>query len=409
MNFSTSGNLVTVSNGSKKKSNNKVLNDDIFEVEMGSYDTEGYKPKPYEPMMNYNREFEKLSTKEIGSVGDVNRDGIIDDKDVSFVSSYIVNADPDLVNKLMANGLYNNHESNLYKWLEENKDYPNIDEILKHASNGTYPIDPLGPFGNVYGEDGQINPFSSNKKNYTDEERQKIQEEYSKKIELINFCKMVITSDKNSNLNYNVDYDINGDGSIDVMDATTLQQYIELEYDNAISKDPNKSMINTSGKFSEWTDYQNVSFVVLDLLRYFIKDNEEAKEYSNMTISELCNKIKQEGDNDYIYDQMKTLIDNGFGDYKIVEIAHEGSFDAMVIQDKDGNYRIFYNSTNQDQPGDLLYDSRNILREQLDESYTRTGATGAGGVVEGIAGGILGFIMGASGGSWRSRNRSYFG
>ena len=129
------------------------------------------------------------------------------------------------------------------------------------------------------------------------------------------------------------------------------------------------------------------------------------------------NKIGPNGEGYKYYNGMfkdyKTLIDRGFGNYKIVEVVREGSMDAIVLQDMQGNYRIYYNGTqsmecnpNPDL-GDYLFDARNVVETQfvngwvdslLEDTFEKAGKV-AGGTGGGVAGGVIGLLFGGPAGA----------
>ena len=153
--------------------------------------------------------------------------------------------------------------------------------------------------------------------------------------------------------------------------------------------------------FSKLTDFQNVSLTAIDFIQYLAINGFDINRLKGKTISE-CVEIFSEGNDEYHVGFLKGLMDNGFSDYKIVEVIQDGSFDAVVLQDPSGNYRIFYNSTKNygdysDDIGDYLYDARNIVEEQfvngwidslLGNAFETTGTFA--GTALGIAASILG-------------------
>ena len=127
-----------------------------------------------------------------------------------------------------------------------------------------------------------------------------------------------------------------------------------------------------NGKFEDITDYQTVVFASLLNFDYIeIPDNlKENNKYINKTFKELYDNNSLPKSKKFL----KQMIDNGFGDYLIVEIVSDDKtgFDSVVLKDTDGNYVIDYLCTNADEVHDILFDAYPFFKNVLPKSREYT-------------------------------------
>ena len=145
------------------------------------------------------------------------------------------------------------------------------------------------------------------------------------------------------------------------------------------------SQINTSGKFKNFTDFQNIMLSDLSLIELLWDGDEDA--ISNKTIGELYKEslntsIQKNIEYDKLVFDVKEmlkmtkeknwaqyrnlvlgkLVRYGFGDIKIKEkIQGKNGFDAFVLEDKEGNTMIYFPCTNLAEQEDFLYDLYPIM------------------------------------------------
>lgn len=129
-------------------------------------------------------------------------------------------------------------------------------------------------------------------------------------------------------------------------------------FNNLFGNNPEEkdSMVNYSGDFSEFTDYQNASFAAFTHLSdYEIDLGENGK-----TINQLCKEHKDDS-------TLSRLQRYGFGRIKVLEIINDSNgFDAIVLQDTNGDYLIFYPGTDSEEQNDIYYDAKNIADYYID-------------------------------------------
>ena len=372
----------------------KLKNNSVNVISLKDYNACDYEE------IDYNKQISNLSVNNnIGSIGDIDKNGRVDAYDEKYLKEYL-NLDSD---DRLAFVTERSHMFETAKLLRKYKDNSNLNEIINMAYNGeTYPRIEQTADG-TYGDTAEsIAQKQENEKIIMEFREAFTQDELTVgESGIDNF--MSIVNGKS------IYYDINGDGKTDVNDLTALQKYNQIMNDYKNDKNPTSDpKINTSGNFSDLTDYQNVSFTAVDFIQYLAVSGFDISTLNGKTISE-CISLFNVSEDDYQLSYFKTLIDNGFGDYKIVEAVQDGSFDAIVLQDLNGNYRIFYNSTKfygdySNDIGDYLYDARNIFEKQfvngwvdslLEDSVDKAGAI-AGGVVGSIIGGLFGvpFLFG---------------
>ena len=333
----------------------------------------------------------------IGSIGDINLDGKVNASDEKNLQEYL-NLDS---KEILVYATEHSHMFETSRLLEKYKDKPNLNEIINLAYNGeTYPRIEQTADG-TYGDTAESIAQKQANENIIMEFREAFTQDELTVGEsgIDNF--MSIVNGKS------IYYDINGDGKTDLNDLTSLQKYNQIMNDYKNDKNPTSDpKINTSGNFSNLTDYQNVSFTAIDFIQYLAFNGYDISKLSGKTIKESISLFNVDED-DYQLKYFKTLIANGFGDYKIVEVVQDGSFDAIVVQDPNGNYRVFYNSSKAygdytNDIGDYLFDARNVFEEQFVngwvDSFLKDSIDKAGSTAGTIGGAAIGnFLMGPGG------------
>lgn len=170
------------------------------------------------------------------------------------------------------------------------------------------------------------------------------------------------------NLNFNSHtYTIDSVTPVDITNCP----YSDEAKQQMIKENPQKyyvkeesSMISTTGKFSEFTDYQNVvsayfrCFENADWINEMISNGEYA---DGMTFQEIYDSGKLENNKD-----LKKLIDKGgMGNFKVLEVVNESNgYDAVVLEDEEGNIIIYnfptYANVKED-ASDVYYDFYKIF------------------------------------------------
>lgn len=355
----------------------------------------------WEPI-DYNAQFSELSKdNNIGSVGDINKDGKIDQYDVSTLQEYLSLGD----GEKLAFAAERGHMFETGRILRKYKDRADLGELIHLAYKGEELQKVEFTADGTYGVSSE--DVAEGNAIIREIREAFTQDEYNVGETGINKFMSVYDGK-------DLYYDINGDGKVNANDVTALQKYNQIIDNKNNDKNATKdSKIDYSGDFSKCTDYQNVTFGAIDFIQYlpveafdFSSNPDEAP-----TIRQFVDSINVDKD-DYQLSFFKTLIENGFGDYKIVEIAKDGSFDAIVLQDPNGNYRVFYNSTKtiggySSDIGDYLYDARNVVEGQfvngwvdsvLGEVFNTAGSV-AGGFAGGVIGALGGFLLGGPAGA----------
>lgn len=116
-------------------------------------------------------------------------------------------------------------------------------------------------------------------------------------------------------------------------------------------------MVNDSGVFLEFTDYQNVIFS--NLINLQDKNLNKYLGVEGKTIEQLYSEIEDES----LKKALESLKKNGFEKIKIIEVVEgKNGFDAIVLQDVNGDYNIFYPCTNVNEFDDILYDTYNVIK-----------------------------------------------
>ena len=147
------------------------------------------------------------------------------------------------------------------------------------------------------------------------------------------------------------------------------------------------SNVNTSGKFSEMTEYQQVMLSYLSIISLFTSDNRNygfdgrtLKELFNYTLNSkngyyvpgsiadyfnfsMSGEIMVSLNNDdkkkkYFNMFLGNLILNGYGDLTLEEIVKKSNgFEAIVLKDKNNEYMIYFPGTDFNDQNDLYYDA----------------------------------------------------
>ena len=341
--------------------------------------------------IDYNKQISDLSiNNNIGSIGDINLDGKVNASDEKNLQEYL-NLDS---KERLVYATEHSHMFETSRLLEKYKDNSNLNEIINMAYNGeTYPRIEQTADG-TYGDTAEsIAQKQENEKIIMEFREAFTQDELTVgESGIDNF--MSIVNGKS------IYYDINGDGKTDLNDLTSLQKYNQIMNDYKNDKNPSSNpKINTSGNFADLTDYQNVSFTAIDFIQYLAFNGYDISKLSGKTIKESISLFNVDED-DYQLKYFKTLIANGFGDYKIVEVVQDGSFDAIVVQDPNGNYRVFYNSSKAygdytNDIGDYLFDARNVFEEQFVNGWVDSFIEDSIGKVGSTAGTIGGAAIGS--------------
>ena len=343
--------------------------------------------------IDYNKQISDLSVdNNIGSIGDINLDGKVNASDEKNLQEYL-NLDS---KERLVYATEHSHMFETSRLLEKYKDNSNLNEIINMAYNGeTYPRIEQTADG-TYGDTAEsIAQKQENEKIIMEFREAFTQDELTVgESGIDNF--MSIVNGKS------IYYDINGDGKTDLNDLTALQKYNQIMNDYKNDKNPSSDpKINTSGNFADLTDYQNVSFTAIDFIQYLAFNGYDISKLSGKTIKESISLFNVDED-DYQLKYFKTLIANGFGDYKIVEVVQDGSFDAIVVQDPNGNYRVFYNSSKAygdytNDIGDYLFDARNVFEEQFVngwvDSFLKDSIDKAGSTAGTIGGAAIGSLL----------------
>lgn len=387
---------ITIKDNSKLSINKVSVKPNLVKVD-SLKDYNAYNSK----IIDYNQQISDLSKdNNIGFIGDINLDGKVNAYDEKILQEYL---NLDRADKL-AYATEHSHMFKTARLLKKYKDNPNLNEIINMAYNGDTYSKIEQTADETYGDTAlAIAQKQANEEIIKEFKEAFTQDELTVgESGIDNFMSIV-----NGNNTY---YDINGDGKTNLKDLTILQKYNQIV--NNFKNDKNATSdlkINKSGNFSNLTDYQNVMLSAIDFIQYLAINGFDVSLLSGKKISECIGAFKV-GNDDYQLQIFKTLVDNGFGDYKIVEVVQDRSFDAVVLQDPHENYRIFYNSTKAygeytSDFGDYLYDARNVIEEQfvngwtdslLEDTLEKTG-TIAGGSVGSILGGLIGFFGSFSG------------
>ncbi len=176
---------------------------------------------------------------------------------------------------------------------------------------------------------------------------------------------------------------------INISPINISPNYAHEQLEKIRRKAEEDTQVNTSGKFSELTDFQNMmfgDFVMLEVAFTFSGKNEDLKgktinelyeEYFYDTTGEEVDYEKILLDIDYMSKMGKDddldeavrvfksqllgkLVRYGMGDFKIVDkVTGENGFDAFVLEDVDGNIMIHYDGTFD--PLDVAYDVYPIM------------------------------------------------
>lgn len=145
------------------------------------------------------------------------------------------------------------------------------------------------------------------------------------------------------------------------------------------------AQINTSGKFSEFTDFQNImisDLAFLELLWEGDEDNLKRKTISELYLeslnkynmnsieyeklvfnaNEMLEMAKLENRKKYRSLVLGKLVRYGFSDIKIQKkISGNDGFDAFILKDIDNNIMLHFPCTNLVETADYMYDSYPIL------------------------------------------------
>ncbi|MBQ9072544.1 MAG: hypothetical protein IJY25_05255 [Bacilli bacterium] len=110
---------------------------------------------------------------------------------------------------------------------------------------------------------------------------------------------------------------------------------------------------SNTGCFSDFTEYQQI------MMTYFSIFEECDPKYFGKTVQEIYDSTTDEVEKQRIKSR---LIDNGFGQITLVEsISGDDGFDAIVLQDKKGDYTIYYPGTDEDEDEDMKFDFSKIF------------------------------------------------
>lgn len=169
--------------------------------------------------------------------------------------------------------------------------------------------------------------------------------------------------------------------------------------DQLVEYSINDGQVNNSGKISNFTDFQNVALSNLSFFELFYKNDksiegktikelfEESLGSSNYNVDDYVNfeldmdkcvsLVEKESSQKYLNLFLGKLVTYGFGDMRVKEIVSgPDGFDAVVLEDKDGNNLIYYSCTDVHEIEDYLFDTYPIL-DTLGDMGT-TGATVSG-------------------------------
>ena len=183
--------------------------------------------------------------------------------------------------------------------------------------------------------------------------------------------------------------------------TTSLGEEMILEVANGLMDYAIKdSQISTTGKFEDFTDFQNIALASISFLELvypedYVFDGQTIKELfiescksSNevYSISDYATFIMDA--NEVIrFDEtnnMETsrnkllgkLITFGFGDIKVNEVVKgSNGFDAIVLEDKNNEIMIYYPCTNMKEIEDYMFDVYPLARKAEDKSIVDLGIT----------------------------------
>ena len=178
-------------------------------------------------------------------------------------------------------------------------------------------------------------------------------------------------------------------------------EYKNKELNRVIQLAKNDTQINTSGKFDNFTDFQNIMMSDFSLIELLFEGDEQS--LKGKTIGELYKESLLSCDNeslsyeDLSFDGDKMLemsnknnwekyrslvlgkmVRYGFSDIKInKKIRGQDGFDAFVLEDTSGNVMVYFPCTNLIEVEDFIYDAYPLMDNILNNTKIVGNVVGA--------------------------------